>query len=84
MLRLSSRQPLIVVSLCLVLNLIVDKGRSAFLLKPSSKHKRKRNEMEEVKDEEELLKRDKQNYLLEVKKLKKNANSVMEGTSGMG
>jgi len=50
------------------------------LLKPSSKHKRKRNEMEEVKDEEELLKRDKQNYLLEVKKLKKTANSVMEGT----
>ena len=40
--------------------------------------------MEEVKDEEELLKRDKQNYLLEVKKLKKTANSVMEGTTGMG
>ena len=37
-----------------------------------------------VELEEELLKRDKQNYLLEVKKLKKTANSVMEGTSGMG
>ena len=41
------------------LNPLADKGRSAFLLKPSSKHKRRRNEMEEVKDEEELLKRDK-------------------------
>ena len=49
-------------------------------MKPSSKHKRKREEIEEVKDEEELLKRDKKNYLLEVKKLKKNNHSAMEGT----
>ena len=30
-------------------------GKSAFLLKGSSKHKRKRSEMEEVKEEEKML-----------------------------
>ena len=53
-------------------------------MKPSSKHKRKREEIEEVKDEEQLLKRDKQAFLLEVKKLKHNASSSMEGTQSMG
>jgi hypothetical protein len=32
---------------------IVEKGKSAFLLKGSSKNKRKRGEMEEVKTEEQ-------------------------------
>jgi len=30
------------------------------MLKPTSKHKRRRDEMDEVKEEEELLKHDKQ------------------------
>jgi hypothetical protein len=42
------------------LNIIIElyketNGRSAFLLKPSSKIKRKRTEIEEVKEEERLL-----------------------------
>jgi hypothetical protein len=42
------------------------------LLKPSSKHKRKRSEIEDVKEEEELLNKDKQKYLDTVKRLKRD------------
>ena len=38
---------------------IAEKGKSAYLLKGTSKNKRKRNEMEEVKGEEQLLNKDK-------------------------
>ena len=38
---------------------IEEKGRSAFLLKGGAKYKRKRDEMEDVKQEETLLKKDK-------------------------
>jgi hypothetical protein len=38
---------------------IEEKGKSAFLLKGASKYKRSRDEMEEVKQEETLLKQDK-------------------------
>lgn len=41
------------------------------LIKPSSKHKRKRSEMDEVREEEALLKRDKQLYLEQVKRMKR-------------
>jgi hypothetical protein len=47
-------------------------GKAAFLLKESSKKKRSREELEEVKVEEELLKRDKQGFLREFKKMKEN------------
>jgi hypothetical protein len=40
------------------------------LLKGSSKQKRKRAEMEEVKDEEMQLKNDRQGFLTKVKRLK--------------
>jgi hypothetical protein len=43
--------------------LLESNGRSAFLLKPSSKTKRKRQEIEEVKEEEQLLKSNKQAFL---------------------
>ena len=38
---------------------LAEKGRSAFLLKGLSKYKRKRSEIEEVKDEEMKLSQDK-------------------------
>ena len=53
------------------------RGKSAFLLKDSSKGKRKRHEMEEVKEEEQALNRDKQQYLRAVKRLKQD-NDEME------
>lgn len=42
------------------------------MLKGSSKQKRKRAEIEEVKDEEMMLKADRQTYLENVKKLKRD------------
>ena len=47
-------------------------GKAAFLLKESSKKKRSRNEIEEVKEEELLLKHDKMGFFREFKKLKEN------------
>ena len=47
-------------------------GEAAFLLKDSSKKKRSREEIEEVKAEEQLLKKDNQGFLKEFKKLKQN------------
>jgi hypothetical protein len=44
------------------------------MLKGSSKYKRKRAEMEEVKDEEMQLKENKQGYLENVKRLKEANN----------
>lgn len=38
---------------------IAEKGKSAFLLKGSAAYKRKRGEMEEVKNEEKMLEKDK-------------------------
>jgi hypothetical protein len=49
---------------------IGSKGKGAFLLKGSSKKKRSRQEMEEVKHEEEHLERDKQDFLRQVKMMK--------------
>ena len=46
------------------------KGRSTALLKDSSKRKRKHQEMEEVKEEEEKLKINKQGYLKEFKRMR--------------
>ena len=49
---------------------IVDRGKSASLLKPSSKLKRKRSEIEEVKEEEKKLKDDRQQFLKDYKRMK--------------
>ena len=46
-----------------MLTLIENKGRSVYLLKPDSKRKRSREELEAVKDEEEKFKDDKQGLL---------------------
>lgn len=52
--------------------MIADKGKSVALLKPGSKQKRTRAEIEEVKSEEEFLKHDKQGFLQEFKRMKSN------------
>lgn len=49
---------------------IVEKGKSAYLLKGNSKLKRKRSEIEEVKDEEKMLHDDKQGFLKKFKMLR--------------
>ena len=49
---------------------IASKGKAAFMLKGSSKKKRSRLEMEEVKHEEDELNEDKQEFLKQYKKLK--------------
>jgi len=46
-----------------VIVVIAERGKSANLMKPSSKRKRKFNEIEEVKDEERQLRQDKQGFL---------------------
>jgi len=45
-------------------------------LKPSSKRKRTREELEEVKDEELDLKEDKQKFLQETKRLKQDKHDL--------
>lgn len=59
-----------------MINSLAHRGRSAFLLKGSAKSKRKRNEIEEVKGEEEKLKANKFEYLREVKRLKKEKEDL--------
>jgi hypothetical protein len=49
-----------------------------FLLKSSSKRKRKHNEIEEVKQEEEELKRDKQGFLHDSKRRKEQEQSLIQ------
>jgi hypothetical protein len=57
---------------------IGSKGKGAFLLKGSSKKKRSRKEMEEVKIEEEHLERDKQDFLRQVKMMKVAQEQLQE------
>lgn len=54
----------------------MEHGRSANLVKSSSKRKRKREELEEVKDEEDQLKVDRHSYLKEVKKLRRDLSQL--------
>ena len=49
---------------------IVENGRASNLMKSSTKRKRTREELEEVKQEEEELKNDRQLFLEMVKRLK--------------
>ncbi len=48
----------------------VENGRASLLMKPSSKRKRTKQELEEVKQEEEAMRVDVQGYLMDVKRLK--------------
>ncbi len=49
---------------------IVEPGRSVSLIKSASKRKRTRTELKEVKGEESILRQDKQQFLMEFKRLK--------------
>jgi hypothetical protein len=49
---------------------LVENGRASLLMKTSSKRKRTKEEIEEVKQEEEAMRGDPQGYLMEVKLLK--------------
>jgi len=60
----------------MTLTYIDGRGKAVHLIKPSSKHKRRREEMDEVKEEEEMLNKDKQRYLETVKKLRKEQRSI--------
>ena len=51
-------------------NYLASTGKAAHLLKASSKKKRSRQEMEEVKQEEDMLNADKHRFLQHHKKLK--------------
>ena len=51
-------------------------------MKPSSKKKRSRKEMEEVKHEEDLLNRDKQAFLKDFKRLKDNDIAIEKERDG--
>lgn len=46
----------------MIITQVENKGRSVYLLKPDSKRKRSRQEMEQVKEEEEKFKENKQDY----------------------
>jgi hypothetical protein len=48
----------------------VENGRASSLMKSSAKRKRTKEELEEVKQEEEALMEDRQSFLQEVKRLK--------------
>ena len=63
--------------ICFTLN-IAEKGKSAFLLKRSSHVKRKRAEIEDVKEEEDLLHQDKGMFIKAVKKLRRDKDSLLE------
>ena len=52
------------------------KGKSAHLLKPSSKRKRTKAELEELKEEEKLFSKDKKRFLEESKKAKEDRNAL--------
>ena len=55
---------------------IVENGSAVNLLKASSKRKRTRRELEEVKNEEDALNDDKQAFLQEVKRLKQEKRQL--------
>lgn len=63
----------------LLIVIIASKGKGAYMLKNSSKKKRSKEEMEEVKHEEDLLNKDKQEFLREYKQLK--SSDSMSGSS---
>jgi predicted nuclease with TOPRIM domain len=58
--------------------ILVENGRASLLLKSSSKRKRTKDELEEVKLEESALMEDRHSYLQQVKRLKQEHAEMME------
>jgi hypothetical protein len=61
-----------------ILTLSEQKGRATNFLKPGSKRKRTKSELDEVKEEEKFLKENKQEFLKAVKKLKNDSRAYEE------
>jgi hypothetical protein len=57
---------------------LVENGRASSLLKASSKRKRTREELEEVKQEEDALKDDRHAFLQEMRRLKQEHADMAE------
>ena len=57
---------------------LVENGRASLLMKSTLKRKWTRDELEEVKQEEEALKDDRHSFLQEVKRLKQEHAEMME------
>jgi hypothetical protein len=57
---------------------VVENGRASNLMKDSSKRKRAKAELDEVKHEEEALRGDVQRYLMDVKRLKKEQAEMLD------
>ena len=55
----------------------MENGRASNLMKGSSKRKRTKQELEEVKQEEDAMKGDIQGYLMEVKRLKQEHGEML-------
>ena len=58
--------------------MLAEKGRAAYLIKNSSKRKRKLNEMEGFKQDEEEFKKDKQGYFSKSKKMSEDVMELKE------
>jgi hypothetical protein len=66
------------VSSLFIVKFTEQKGRATNFLKPGSKRKRTKSELEEVKEEEKFLKENKQEFLKAVKKLKNDSQAYEE------
>ena len=66
------------VSTTVILIPIGSKGKAADMMKDSSKRKRTRKEMEEVKEFEQSLKEDRQQFLQDTKRLKQERDQMQE------
>jgi cell division septum initiation protein DivIVA len=71
------------VSSYILLILIDSKGKSADMMKDSSKRKRTRQEMEEVREFEQDLKEDRQKFLQQAKRLKQERDMLQERLSSI-
>ncbi len=58
--------------------IIVENGRASLLLKSTSKRKRTKEELEEVKQEEMELSEDRHSFLQQVKRLKAEHAEMLE------
>ena len=66
------------VSLLYLLTYLGSKGKAADMMKESTRRKRTRKEMEEVKEFEESLKADRQQFLQETKRLKQERDELQD------
>ena len=61
----------------------MENGRASLLLKSSSKRKRTKEELEEVKQEEDDLNEDKHGFLLQVRRFKQEHAEMIEALNAI-